>query len=130
MRATTYHRLFAHGTSFQGVVHQTDRVLHVPVLPVRTHGSPSRMLRSGGTKEDAAKALPPLDASILPSDEQTTPESTPTVHIPDVPGSTVPLLLRARYFVRSLSTSLGAVRMSQGSELRKFMEKSVRHMYA
>ncbi|MED6172030.1 hypothetical protein PIB30_046336 [Stylosanthes scabra] len=73
-----------------GVVHQTDRVLHVPVLPVRTHGSPSRMLRSGGTKEDAAKALPPLDVSILPSDEQTTSASTPTVHIPDVPGSTVP----------------------------------------
>ncbi|MED6185840.1 hypothetical protein PIB30_060856 [Stylosanthes scabra] len=33
--------------------------------------------------------------------------------------------LRVRYFVRSLSASLGAVRMSQGSELRKFMEKSV-----
>ncbi|MED6222251.1 hypothetical protein PIB30_062519 [Stylosanthes scabra] len=65
-----------------GVVHQTDRVLHVPMLPVRTHGSPSRMLRSGGTKEDAAKSLPPLDVSILPSDEQTTPASTPTVHIP------------------------------------------------
>ncbi|MED6142684.1 hypothetical protein PIB30_116450, partial [Stylosanthes scabra] len=48
------------------------------------------MLRSGGTKEDAAKALPPLDVSILPSDEQTTLASTPTVHIPDVPGSTVP----------------------------------------
>ncbi|MED6198428.1 hypothetical protein PIB30_066205, partial [Stylosanthes scabra] len=90
MRATAYRRLFAHGTSFQGVVHQTDRVLHVPVLPVRTHGSPSRMIRSGGTKEDAAKALPPLDVSILPSDEQTTPASTLTVHIPDVQGSTVP----------------------------------------
>ncbi|MED6182450.1 hypothetical protein PIB30_028441 [Stylosanthes scabra] len=69
MRATAYRRLFAN---------------------VRTHGSPSRMLRSGGIKEDAAKALPPLDVSILPSDEQTTPASTPTVHIPDVPGSTVP----------------------------------------
>ncbi|MED6171648.1 hypothetical protein PIB30_042682 [Stylosanthes scabra] len=90
MRATSYRLLFAHGTSFQGVVHQTDRVLHVPVLPVRTHGSPSRMLRSGGTKEDAAKALVPLDVSILPSDEQTTPASTPTVYIPNVPGSTVP----------------------------------------
>ncbi|MED6159934.1 hypothetical protein PIB30_046894 [Stylosanthes scabra] len=90
MRATAYLHLFARGASSQGVVHQTDRVLHVPVLPVRTHGSPSRMLRSGGTKEDATKALPPLDVSILPSDEQTTPASTPTVHIPDVPGSTVP----------------------------------------
>ncbi|MED6147486.1 hypothetical protein PIB30_044457 [Stylosanthes scabra] len=45
---------------------------------------------SGGTKEDAAEALPPLDVSILPSDEQTTQASTPTVDIPDVPGSTVP----------------------------------------
>ncbi|MED6156386.1 hypothetical protein PIB30_013877 [Stylosanthes scabra] len=51
---------------------------------------PISLLRSGGTKEDAAKALPPLDVSILPSDEQTTPASTPTVHIPDVPGSIVP----------------------------------------
>ncbi|MED6108330.1 hypothetical protein PIB30_022920 [Stylosanthes scabra] len=57
---------------------------------LRTHRSPSCMLRSGGTKEDAAEALPPLDVSILPSDDQTTQESTPTVHIPDVPGSTVP----------------------------------------
>ncbi|MED6196895.1 hypothetical protein PIB30_051653 [Stylosanthes scabra] len=39
---------------------------------------------------DAAKALPPLDVIILPSDEQTTPASTSTMHIPDVPGSTVP----------------------------------------
>ncbi|MED6175398.1 hypothetical protein PIB30_077976 [Stylosanthes scabra] len=69
---------------------RTNRVLPVPVLQVRTHGSPSCMLRSGGTKEDAAEALPPLDVSILPSDEQTTSASTPTAHIPDVPGSTVP----------------------------------------
>ncbi|MED6226357.1 hypothetical protein PIB30_102911 [Stylosanthes scabra] len=145
MRATAYHRLFAHGASSQGVVYQIDRVLPVPVLPVRTHGSPSRMLRSGGTKEDAVEALPPLDVSILPSDEQTTQASTPTVDILDIPGSTVPrmssvsspegpaeiesfphfvVLLRVRYFIRSLSASLGAVRMSQASELRKFMEKS------
>ncbi|MED6122071.1 hypothetical protein PIB30_036303 [Stylosanthes scabra] len=93
MRATAYLHLFARGASSQGVVHQTYRVFHVPVLPVRTHGSPSRMLRSGGTKEDTVKALPPLDVSILPSDEQTTPASTPTVHIPDVPGFTVATVL-------------------------------------
>ncbi|MED6121320.1 hypothetical protein PIB30_029063 [Stylosanthes scabra] len=151
MRVTTYRCLFAHGASSQGVVYQTDRVLPVSVLPVHTHGSPSRMLRSGGTKEDAAEALPPLDVSILPSDEETTQACTPTVDIPNVPGYTVPrmssvsppegpaeiesfphfvVLLTVRYFIRSLSASLGAVRMSQASELRKFMEKSVRYMYA
>ncbi|MED6181240.1 hypothetical protein PIB30_017631 [Stylosanthes scabra] len=67
-----------------------NRVLHVLVLPVHTHGSPSRIHRSGGTKEDAAEALPPPDFSILPSDEQTIPTSPPIVYIPDVPGSTVP----------------------------------------
>ncbi|MED6205637.1 hypothetical protein PIB30_019576 [Stylosanthes scabra] len=65
MRATAYCRLFARGASSQGVVRQTDQV-------------------------DAAEALPPLDFSILPSDEQTTLKSTPTMHIPDIPGSTVP----------------------------------------
>ncbi|MED6186372.1 hypothetical protein PIB30_066043 [Stylosanthes scabra] len=90
MRATAYRRLFAHGASSQGIVYQTDQVLLVPVLPVHTHGSPSRMLRSGGTKEDAAEALPPLDISILPSDEEITQACTPTVDIPNVPGSTVP----------------------------------------
>ncbi|MED6146766.1 hypothetical protein PIB30_037750 [Stylosanthes scabra] len=74
-----------------------------------------------------------------------------TVDIPDVPGSTVPrmssfsppegpaeiesfphfaVLLWVRYFVRSLSASLGAVRMSQASELRKFMEKSMRETHS
>ncbi|MED6193260.1 hypothetical protein PIB30_017651 [Stylosanthes scabra] len=74
MRATTYRHLFARGASSQGVVRQTDRVLPAPVLPVRTRGSPSCMLRSGGTMEDAGEALPSLDFSILPSDEQTTPD--------------------------------------------------------
>ncbi|MED6123374.1 hypothetical protein PIB30_048549 [Stylosanthes scabra] len=57
---------------------------------LRIHGFPSRMLRSEGTKEDAAEALPPPDSSILSSEEQTTTTSPPIGCIPDVSGSTVP----------------------------------------
>ncbi|MED6182699.1 hypothetical protein PIB30_031120 [Stylosanthes scabra] len=46
MRATAHRRLFAHSASSQGIAHQTDRVLSIPELPIRIHGSPSHMLRS------------------------------------------------------------------------------------
>ncbi|MED6197794.1 hypothetical protein PIB30_060045, partial [Stylosanthes scabra] len=90
MRAIAYRCFLARGANSQSVVRQTDRVLHAPVLPVRTHGFPSRMLRSDGTEEDAVEASPPPVFSILPSDEQTTPISPLTMYIPDVSGSTVP----------------------------------------
>ncbi|MED6108988.1 hypothetical protein PIB30_029329 [Stylosanthes scabra] len=93
MRATAYLHLFARGASSQGVARQTDRVRTVPELPVRIQRSPSRMLKSGSAKEDAAEALPPPDLSTLPSDEQTTLTSPPTVHIPDVLKSTVPRIV-------------------------------------
>ncbi|MED6173873.1 hypothetical protein PIB30_063767 [Stylosanthes scabra] len=45
--------------------------------------------------------------------------------VPELPIESFPhfvVLLRVRYFVRRLSASLGAIRMSQDSELRKFIK--------
>ncbi|MED6212020.1 hypothetical protein PIB30_079180 [Stylosanthes scabra] len=69
---------------------QTDRVRCDPELPIRIHGSPSSILRSGGAREDKTEALPPPDSIILPNEEQTTMTSPSTGNILDVLGSTIP----------------------------------------
>ncbi|MED6196394.1 hypothetical protein PIB30_046999 [Stylosanthes scabra] len=58
-------------------------------------GSPSCMRRNSDTAENEAEALALSDSSILPSEEQAATTSPPTMHIPDVPESTVPAMFGA-----------------------------------
>ncbi|MED6110714.1 hypothetical protein PIB30_045423 [Stylosanthes scabra] len=77
------HLSFPTDSTVSSATSRLKRQLHI-------HRSPSRMLGSGGANEDAAEALPPPDFGTLSSDEQTTPTSPQTVHILEVPRSTVP----------------------------------------
>ncbi|MED6121319.1 hypothetical protein PIB30_029062 [Stylosanthes scabra] len=90
MRATVCLRLFARGASSLRVVRQIDRVHSVLELPIRIHGSPSCMLRSGSATKDAVEALPPPNSIILPSEKHTTAIFPLAGHILYVPGPTLP----------------------------------------